>query len=254
VNSLFELQGAVGLVAALARSGAFVAASPLFGRMIPVTGRIALSLALGVALADPLAVEPTTPQIIGLVIVNAAVGLALGYLTGLLVPIFEFAGSVIDFTSGLTSAQIFDPLTRSQAGVFSRSLNIAAMTLLFVTGGDRLMIAALDITTTAIPLDGGVALTGGATQLAVDMLAELVAVAVQVALPALGVLFLIEFLLGLGSRLAPQANVFIIGLPAKAMAALAAVSVVLVAFPDTIDRIMASFEDAVRALVGGPIG
>ena len=254
MTSLFELEGAVGLVAALARSGAFVTSSPLFGRIIPTTGRIALSIALGVALASPLPVVPTTTNVIGLIAINVAVGLALGYLTGLLMPIFEFAGSIIDFTSGLTSAQIFDPLTRSQVGVFSRSLNLAAMTLLFVTGGDRLLIVALDITTLAIPLDGGVSIGGEATQLAVDMLSELVLIAVQVALPALGALFLIEFLLGLGSRLAPQANVFIIGLPAKAMAAMAAVSVVLVAFPDTIDRVMASFEDAVRALVGGPIG
>lgn len=254
MTGLFELQGAVGFVAALARSGAFVAGSPLFGRMIPVTGRVALSLALGLALAAPVPVEPTTSGVIGLIVINAAVGLALGYLTGLLIPIFEFAGSVIDFTSGLSAAQIFDPLTFNQSGVFSRSLNLAAMTLLFVSGGDRLLIAALDVTTLAIPLDGGLAFPGAAVQLAVDMLAKLVAVAIQIALPALGILFLIEFLLGLGSRLAPQANVFIIGLPAKAMAALAAVSVILVAFPDAVDQVMANFEDAVRALVGGPIG
>ena len=253
LNSLFELQGAVGLVAALARSGAFVAASPLFGRMIPVTGRIALSLALGVAMAEPLATDPTTTAMIGLIVVNAALGLALGYLTGLLVPIFEFAGSVIDFTSGLSASQIFDPLTRTPSGVFSRSLNLVAITLLFLSGGDRLLIAALHVTTLAVPLDGGIAFEGAAAQLAIDMLARMVEVAIQIALPALGILFLIEFLLGLASRLAPQANVFIIGLPAKALAAMAAVCVVLVSFPDAVNEVMRSFEEAVKALVGGPI-
>ena len=254
VNSLFEIEGAVGLVAPLARSGAFVAASPFFGRMIPVTGRLALSLALGFALTTPLSVEATTGAVIGLIVINVGVGLALGYLTGLLVPIFEFAGSVLDFTSGLSASQIFDPLTRSQSGVFTRSLNLVAITLLFVSGGDRLLISSLHVPTIAIPLDGGLALTGATAQLVVDMLARLVEVAIQIALPALGLLFLIELVLGLGSRLAPQANVFIIGLPAKVMAAMAAGSVMLVGFPDAVDEVMTSFEDAAKALVGGPIG
>lgn len=249
-----EVSAAVGLVAALARCGAFVIASPFFGRVIPPMGRIALTLALAFAFADPIDVEPTTLRIIALVIVNTAVGLALGYLTGLLISLFEYAGGIIDFTSGLSAAQIFDPMTRSQAGVFARSLNLTAMALLFVVGGDRVLIAALDATTMAIPLSGGLALDAGTAEFATTILQRTVELAIQVALPAIGMLFLIELLLGLGSRLSPQSNVFIIGLPAKMLAAMATVSVVLLAFPDMIDAVLRSFEDAVLVLVGGPIG
>lgn len=253
MNGLLELDGAVGFVAALARSGAFVLGSPLFGRVIPATGRLALTVALGFAFAEPIAVEPTTISVIGLITINTAVGLALGYLTGLLVPLFEYAGGVLDFTSGLTAAQLFDPLTKTQSGVFARSLNLAAMALLFIAGGDRLLIAALDATTIAIPLDGGLAIGPEAADLATTMLQRLVDLAIQIALPAIGMLFLIELLLGLGARLSPQSNVFIIGLPAKTLAAMTTVSVVLLAFPDMIDTVLGTFEDAVLVLVGGPI-
>ncbi len=254
VNDLTEITGAVGLVAALARSGAFVVGSPFFGRMIPATGRLALTIALGFAFAEPISVEPTTTAMIGLIAINTGVGLALGYLTGLLLSLFEYAGGVLDFTSGLSAAQLFDPLTASQAGIFARSMNLTAMTLLFVVGGDRALISALDATTIAIPLDAGLSLGNAAPELAVTLVNRTVELAIQLALPAIGMFFLIELLLGLASRLSPQSNVFIIGLPAKMLAAMATISVVFLAFPEMIARVLGSFEDAVFVLVGGPIG
>lgn len=248
-----EIPGAVGLIAALSRAGAFVVSSPFFGRLIPATGRVALSLALGFAFARPIDVEPTTVRVIALIVVNVAVGLALGYLTGLLLSLFDYAGGILDFVSGLSVAQIFDPLTSNRGGVFSRSLNLTAMALLFVVGGDRVLIAALDATTLAIPLQAGLSVGGAAAELATDSLQRAVELAIEVALPALGMLFLIELLLGLGARLSPQSNVFIIGLPAKMLAAMATASVVLLAFPEMIDLVLHSFEDAVLVLVGGPI-
>jgi len=249
-----EITGAVGLLAALARSGAFVVGSPFFGRAIPATGRVALTLALGFAFAQPISVEPTTTALIGLIVINTAVGLALGYLTGLLLSLFEYAGGILDFTSGLSAAQIFDPLTASQTGIFARSMNLAAMALLFVVGGDRALISALDATTIAIPLDGGLSIGTEAPGLAVTLVNRTIELAIQLALPAIGMLFLIELILGLASRLSPQSNVFIIGLPAKMLAAMGTVSIVFLAFPEMISTVLRSFEDAVFVLVGGQIG
>ena len=128
------------------------------------------------------------------------------------------------------------------------------MALLFVVGGDRALISALDATTIAIPLDGGLSIGTEAPGLAVTLVNRTIELAIQLALPAIGMLFLIELILGLASRLSPQSNVFIIGLPAKMLAAMGTVSIVFLAFPEMISTVLGSFEDAVFVLVGGQIG
>jgi len=44
-------------------------------------------------------------------------------------------------------------------------------------------------------------------------------IAVQMALPIVGVLLLVDFTLGILSRIAPQMNVFFVGMPLKLMVA-----------------------------------
>lgn len=249
----FEVAWALGLIAALARAGGFVMASPVFNRL-PVTGRMALSMALGLALARPLAQPPTINFLLSSVVANLAVGLLLAFLTGLLFHAFEIAGGIVDFTSGLSVATLFDPLTGTQNGVFGRTFSLGATALIFVSGADRLLITALDLTTDAVPLGGGLAFPTAAPDFVTDTMSQLFVLAVEIALPAIGALFLIELVLALGARFAPQANVFILGLPAKMMAALTAVSIVILAFPSAADGVVASFEDALKALLGGPIG
>ena len=253
MTASFEVAWAMGLLAGLTRSGAFVTASPLFSRALPVPGRLALSLAMGLALARPITDEPTTATVFSVTVSNLAVGLGLAFLTGLLVYAFEMAGTVIDFTSGLSVASIFDPLTGGQVSVFGRTFNIAAAALLFISGADRFLITALDLTTDAIPLGGGLSFPAEAADYVTGAMSHLMVLAVQIALPALGALFLIELVLALGARLAPQANVFILGLPAKMMAAFFAVGIVSLLLPNAVDGVIRSFEDGLMALLGGPI-
>jgi len=70
--------------------------------------------------------------------------------------------------------------------------------------------------------------------------------AVELAMPALAALFVVEVLLGIASRFAPQANAFLIGLPAKVVTAFASVSAVLLLVPETMDGMLAIVRDTFR--------
>jgi flagellar biosynthetic protein FliR len=75
--------------------------------------------------------------------------------------------------------------------------------------------------------------------------------AVELAMPALAALFLVEVVLGIASRFAPQANVFLIGLPAKVVAALASVGAVVLLMPETMDGVLGIVRDTFRDAVAG---
>ncbi len=250
MNLTLDLPDIFGLVFAMSRVGAFAAASPVT-RSLPVPGRLAFTLAIGLALAEPISVPPVNSALIAGSFINVGVGLVLGFLTGILINAFRSAGALVDLTSALNSSQIFDPTTGNQNTVFDRGFHMTALVLWFVMGGDRLAIEGLAATVDLIPLDGTISLAPGLADIAIDLVAVMLLAAVQLALPALAALFLAEVGFGLASRFAPQANVFALGIPFKLVAALLSVGLVLAGFPEAVSSSIADTRDVVITTIRG---
>lgn len=246
----FQLPDVFGLVFSMSRVGAFAASSPVT-RVLPVPGRLAFTIAIGLALAEPVTVPATNSALIAGSFINVGVGLVLGFLTGILINAFRSAGALIDLTSALNSSQIFDPTTGNQNTVFDRGFHMTALVLWFVMGGDRLAIEGIAATVRLIPLGGTISLAPGLADVAVDLVALMLVSAVQMALPALAALFMAEVGFGLASRFAPQANVFALGIPFKLLAALLSVGLVVAGFPSVVSSSIADTRDVVITAIRG---
>lgn len=246
-----QAETVIGLLLATVRIGAFVAASPIFGRAIPAIGRLALVTMLGFTFASPVDMALDIPGLLGAVAVNLGVGVTLGMLTGLIFYLFTVAGGLIDFTSGLSTAEVFDPISQSRAPVFGRFFNLGALALFFVLGGDRLLIRGLGRSFEAIPPAGTISPSAGLGVLAVELVGRLMIAAVELAMPALAALFLTEVILGIAARFAPQANVFLIGFPAKLIAAFASIGAVMLLVPETMDGVIGIVGDTFRDALNG---
>ena len=240
-----------GMLLASIRVAAFVVASPIFGKAIPMVGRMALVLVLGYVFAVPVEGSLDLGRLIVATGTNIVIGVILGFLTGLIFTLFTVAGGLLDFTSSLSSAQVFDPLTQSQNPVFGRFLNLGALALFLVLGGDRLLIAGIGTTFDLIPVTGSLDLSPGLAEVGLSLLSRMMLAAVELAMPALAALFLVEVVLGIASRFAPQANVFLIGLPAKVVAALASVGAVVLLMPETMDGVLSIVQDTFLDVMAG---
>lgn len=244
-----------GVLLSVLRVASFVIASPVFPRSIPMLGRLAVSLALGLFLAEPLGGELELPRLVGAALVNVGVGVTLGFLTSLIFAMFPVAGAIIDVTSGLSASATFDPSQGSSAASFDRLFNLTALTLFMVVGGDRLMVEGLALSTQAIPVDGSIQLNDAVVPYVVDVSRMLLVAGAELALPAVAALFLSEVVLGLASRFAPASNVFILGMPLKILLTFTTASLSLALFPGAIDAAMASvaraFEAGLRGLGAG---
>lgn len=241
----------VGLLLAITRVSGFVVASPLFPRSIPMVGRFAVVLTLGFFLADPVPAGEDVAFLINAAVVNAAIGIALGFLTGLIFHLFAVAGALVDFSSGASTGMIFDPSFGESAAMFQRMFSMGAMALFYVLGGLRLITQGLALSVDVIALDGGIAPDGSLATIAVRLVVRLVAAGLEIALPSLAALFLIEVVFGVASRFAPQANIFMLGLPAKLLAAFGTVAVVILLFPEAMDGVMATVTDTFREGIAG---
>jgi flagellar biosynthetic protein FliR len=235
-----------GMLLASIRVAGFVVVSPIF-KPFPKLGRTALVLVLGYTFAQPIADSGDIAVLLTGGFTNAMVGLALGFLTGLIFYLFTVGGALIDFTSSLSAASIFDPLSSDRVTVFGRIFNIMALALFLVLGGDRLIAAGLGVSFDAVPITGTISLAGGLGDVALELMGRMMIGAIEMAMPALAALFIAEIVLGIAARFAPQSNVFLIGLPVKIFAALASVSAVLLLVPETMDGVMRIIQDTFKS-------
>jgi flagellar biosynthesis protein FliR len=120
-----------------------------------------------------------------------------------------------------------------------------------------LLVVGLVGGTRVLPLDAPLAPRPGLAGLVVELTSDLVRTGLELALPVMGVLFMLELALGLASRFAPQANVFLLGLPAKILAAITVIGSSWVLFPDAVagaERTVARSLDAVLRGLGAGAG
>lgn len=246
---------AAGFLFALARMGAFAVASPIFSRAFPPIGRFLFALAGGIFLARPVDGVVTLPSLVSAVFANVAVGLVLAFVSGLVFYLFDIAGEVLDVSSSLATAQILDPITRRETGVFARLFQMTGFAMFFAVGGDRLVMSAMARSTDALPLTGGVSFGPGLGKAVVTTVGTMMVAGLELTAPALAALLLTEVALGIASRFSPQTNVFLLGLPAKLLVTFAVMGAVLAIFPgmlhgaiDTMTRAFANLPPALGGL------
>ena len=232
-----------GLGAGVVRMGAFAAATPFLRRRMPIPARLAFAIAIGLFLAAPLEGELTVMRLIDVAVMNAAVGISLGFLTGLIFYLFAVAGAVTDLTSGLAISAVFDPTTGSQSTVFSRFFDVTAVTIFMVLGGHRLLVTGMATSVEAVPLDGTIEVDPNLANVMVGLVGRMMIAGVEIAMPALAALFMTELVLGIAARMMPQANIFLVGLPAKLLLALAVSGLVIAAFPTAMDGVFQIIDD-----------
>lgn len=242
----------IGLFLAIARAGAFVIAAPQLGTVIPAPARLAFATAMGWFLAGPVDGSVTLPRLVGLAVVNVTLGFVVGWLVGVLFHMFALAGTLIDATAGTSIASILDPTRGEQGAVFSRLFQVGGLALFYALGGLSLLVTTLVWSVRAVPLDGAARLDGGAlASAATTMTSRLMVAGLEVAMPVLGLLLLVEVVLGLAARFAPTANVFLLGLPAKTWLALVTGSMSLALFPEAIDGLLGMTRQTAVEILNG---
>ncbi|MTV27329.1 flagellar biosynthetic protein FliR [Nitriliruptoraceae bacterium ZYF776] len=247
----FDAAWAVGLTLAIVRVAAFTVASPITGRAVPVAARLGFTIAVATAIATPVPGALDLPVLVTAVVVNAVVGATLGYVSGLPVHLFATAGSSIDLVSGLSVATVFDPIQGDQGAVFARLFHLTATTMFLIGGGITLLVGGLVASVRVLPLDAAITPSPGLAGLVIQLTSHVVRAGVELALPVIGVLLMLELALGLASRFAPQANVFMLGLPIKILAAITVVGASFVLFPDAVDGFEAEVGRTMTAVLRG---
>jgi flagellar biosynthetic protein FliR len=208
----------------------FVVAPGFSSAMLIPRARSVLAVAIAFGLT-PLAVHnQTVPTdvlaLIGLLIENFIVGLALSYTIACVFGAIQGAGVFADAFGGFSFGQTVDPVNGNPGGSMTNMYTITGLAMFLVIGGDAWTLRGLSATFTAIPLGDGFAVKPLVTAME-QAGASLLVGAVEISAPVILALVITDIALGMISKVVPQVNVFAVGFTVKVGVTLLIVAVTL---------------------------
>jgi len=234
------------LLLAAVRVLAAISVNPLLGSArVPLLGRIGLGLFVTVVLFPPGGPGSNEPVGVGPseIAGELLVGLLAGFAVTLIFGTVQFAASLIGVQGGFGFGTTIDPHADLGQRTLEQFFTTFAMVIFLQINGHHLFLAGLYELFGIVPL-GGATLAGGTVEQLTAMTAGLFSAAVKMALPVIAALLLADLGLAVLARVAPQLNLFAVGLPAKILIGLGAL---VVALPIMLPRL----EALIRALPQG---
>jgi flagellar biosynthesis protein FliR len=208
---------------AMIRPGAAFLAAPVFGAsFVPVQLRLIIALAIGIpALSATNFVLPAEglASIEGFMMVAGEVmaGLAIGFAVQIGFSAAVLAGETIGNAMGLGFASMMDPASGQQNPMLGQFLTILATFLFLAIGGHLALAATIVESYRALP-PGEAWLTAESIRGLVLFGGVLFAAGLSIALPVGFAILLVQIVMGMLARSAPQLNLFSVGLPAALLA------------------------------------
>lgn len=202
------------------RIGGMLMVAPLFGtRSVPRRVKGMLALALGVAMAPLAGPPPPLPGIDPLTAITVArevlVGVAMGFVLRLAFEAGALAGEFIAQGTGLSFAVLADPLRGTNAGVVGQWFYLSFALLFLSMNGHLMLVEMLADSWRAVPLQSNWVPTPEALRAVPEFGARMFAVGIQIALPVVLAMLVVNLAFGVMSRAAPALNPIQLGLPAS---------------------------------------
>jgi flagellar biosynthesis protein FliR len=243
---------AIALTLAFVRSVAWVTICPPFSnKSIPMMLKIGLAGAIAFFAAGTLQHDTlplTDAQVLTELVIQAVVGVMLGFVVSIFVTAVVAAGSLVDLFSGLNLPQALDPLSQQQTAIFGQFYNLVLTTLLFTTGAAVVIVEGFMRSFRAVGTSLPPTTPGSLAQTVTGDVVTFFAAATEIAAPVIVVLFCTQILLALLAKAAPQVNVFVFGMPLQILLALIAVGAALAALPNDVINLVGR---AMTQLFGG---
>jgi flagellar biosynthetic protein FliR len=225
----------------------------LGGRSIPNQVRLGLGFALVLAMLPWQPLEPgaemmdTLPYAVAIG-KELLIGTLAGYAALITFGALQITGSLMGSGSGFSAGHVLNPALDDTGSPLDQLFIMTAFLIFLVINGHHMFLQGLQQTFVLLPINGDipdisldrlVGLTGG-----------MITAGVHMALPLLGTLLLTDLTLGLLARVAPQVQVFFLGIPMKLGVGLIALSAALIIILPTLNQMLQSIGERTLQLLG----
>jgi flagellar biosynthesis protein FliR len=218
----------------------------------PDAAKITLALALTLALYArwPVIAPPANILLMaGWMIAEAGIGLATGLAVSFLIEAVTMAAQAVSTQAGFAFASTVDPNTEADSTVLILIAQLTAAMLFFALGLDRQLLSILAQSLETHP-PGSITSSRASAEALVMLGSGIFTTGLRLALPLMALLFLIDLSVGLLGRLSSQLQLIALAFPAKMLAAVAALSVLVLLIPQVFQQSASVVFGVLRKFLG----
>lgn len=210
----------------LVRVSCFVFISPFFSmNNTPAMVRIAISFFTSLLLYATLTpadavVYDTLVEYAVIVGKEALTGFLIGFSANICTAIVNFAGTIVDMETGLSMVTLMDPSSKEQTSVTGVLYQYVLMMMLIASGMYRYLLGALADSFLLIPVNGAIFKGENLTATLLQFIGDYITIGFRICLPVFCVALLLNVVLGVLAKVAPQMNMFAVGIQLKILVGL----------------------------------
>jgi len=258
INYTFSLLTFEYYLLVLVRIASFVAVAPFFGlSSVPRRTKTGFSALFAILIVQAVPSEVVYSGMLEyavIVVKEAITGLALGLSANACTYIIGFAGHMIDMEVGLSMAQEYNPLTRTQESITGNMYYYAIMLILLISDLYRYLVRALADSFTLIPVNTQYFQWEYLANSFVTLVLDMLILGFRIMLPVFACCMVVNCILGIMAKVAPQMNMFAVGIQIKVFAGYAVLVVTVLLLPRAAAMIGDQVKLMLRMIVKGMYG
>lgn len=239
----------------LTRVSCFVLVAPFFS-MTNTPARVRIGISIFTALLLYQTLSPTDAVIYDsvlqyalIVLKEAIVGLVIGLGANVCTAIVNFAGSIADMETGLSMVTLMDPATKENTSITGVFYQYVVMLMLIATGMYRYLFGALADTFVLIPVNKAMFRSESMLNAAITFMSDYIMIGFRIVLPVFCVILMLNAILGVLAKVAPQLNMFSVGIQLKILVGLSVLFFTAGMLPQISDFIFDEMQQMITNLV-----
>lgn len=238
----------------LVRISGFMVAAPIFSlRTVPMRLKSILAISIAILLFHTMEVTPieytTALEYVLIVVSEMLAGVILGFMANVAYYILSFAGQMIDQEIGFSMVNEYDPVTSAQVTITGNLYTYAVLLMLLVTNMHHYLVRAVVDSFTVIPV-GKVTLDAGIYTVMKRFIVDYFVLGFRIVLPVFASLLVVNTILAIMAKVAPQMSMFVIGLQLKVFVGLAVLVLMVMMITGVADMVFNEMISMIRDSIG----
>lgn len=237
----------------LVRVSGFIFTAPLFSlgnipRKVKTGLSISLSLILVFTIPANMPEYGTTTGYAILVVKEAMAGALMGLFANIAYHVLAFAGQIIDMEIGFSMVNQMDPVSRIQTTITSNLYGYLVLLMMVITDLHHFFLKAMVDSFQVISV-GEAMFRPNMYMLMVTFIIDYFLLAFRIILPVFASILLVNTILGILAKIAPQMNMFVIGMQLKVFIGLSVLLFIIQMIPSVSDVIFNKMMEMLRGAV-----
>jgi flagellar biosynthetic protein FliR len=235
------------------RMASFIAVAPFFGLSnIPIKVKAGLSLFLTILVVQITTYVPLDYQgsigYASLVVREAITGILIGYMANICSYIINFAGQIIDMEVGFSMVNVLDPVSKIETTITGNYYSYMVMLMMIVTNMYHFVIKAIFDSFKLIPI-GEAVFSPNLYVVMSRFMGDYFIIGFRIVLPIFASLLMVNVVLGILAKIAPQMNMFVIGMQLKVFVGLFILFLIVSTIPTISDFIFEEMQSMTNLIL-----